>query len=160
MQSVTPLCVSVLNLKQRPLVIRLMGVVSIYSSPSSKSLTYSDIKRNLVNIWLTQLIFCFFWFQKLYSQYQRYCSKGSRDAALASGFAECPGGDFQKSESGTTFHCLPICISTYRFGPSWSKVTPQLPDKLSESKIAANSSGIKITCSQVGHKFKKRESRF
>ena len=71
-----------------------------------------------------------------------------------------PERDFQKSESGTTFHCLPICISTYRFGPSWSKVTPQLPDKLSESKIAANSSGIKITCSQVGHKFKKRESRF
>ena len=71
-----------------------------------------------------------------------------------------PEGDFQKSGSGTTFHCLPICISTYHFGPSWSDVTPQLPDKLSESEISANSSGIKITCTKVGHQFKKRESGF
>ena len=40
------------------------------------------------------------------------------------------------------------------FGPSWSEVTTQLPDKLSESEIPANSSGIKITSVQVEQKLK------
>lgn len=38
---------------------------------------------------------------------------------------------------------LPICVSSYHFGPSWSEVAVQLPDKLSGSEISDNSSGIK-----------------
>ena len=61
-----------------------------------------------------------------------------------------PERDFQKSESGTTFHCLPICISTYHFEPNWSEVTPLycredlyafIYDKL-KNKCCENPSGI------------------
>ena len=49
----------------------------------------------------------------------------------------------QNAQSGTTLPCLPICVSSYHFGPSWSEVAEQLPDKLSGSGISDNSSGIK-----------------
>lgn len=98
--------------------------------------------------------------------------------------------DTQQPEKGPIFHCLPICISTYYFGPSWSEVTPQLPDELSESEIPDNSSAIrkllanlargvatnislipksgirviegffKISYIQVEYKFKKAKRRF
>ena len=45
--------------------------------------------------------------------------------------------------------CLPICVSSYHFGPSWSEVAVQLPDKLSGSEISDNSSGIKSVSTDV-----------
>ena len=40
----------------------------------------------------------------------------------------------------------------YYLGPNWSEVVPELPDKLSESKIPAKSSGIKTTSAQLEQK--------
>lgn len=44
------------------------------------------------------------------------------------------------SQFGTKFFSVK---NHNHFGPSWSEVAEQLPDKLSESEISANSSGIK-----------------
>ena len=58
-----------------------------------------------------------------------------------------------KQESDTYLSCLPLCISSYHFEPSWSEVAGQLLDELSESEIAVNSSGIKnnfwTNCTEV-----------
>ena len=49
---------------------------------------------------------------------------------------------------GRSFFAIMKC----HFGPSWSEVTVQLPDKLSKSDISANSSGIKTTSAQLAQK--------
>lgn len=59
--------------------------------------------------------------------------------------AEVKSGAIQKGQKNASSAAvgLPICISTYHSGSSWSEVTPQLPD---------NSSGIKITSRQFGER--------
>lgn len=53
-----------------------------------------------------------------------------------------------------------FCNAHYFFGPSWSEVAEQLPDKLSGSEIPVNSSGIKNDFCSIWAEVKNSERRF